>query len=427
MSLSLLLAWRNLWRHKRRTWLTLAAMMFSNVLLIFMISLQLSTYDLMISNSLRAFSGQLQLNKEGYQDEQKMRQSINNAQSLLASMEPEFKDFVFAPRASAFVLAGSETRSYGIAVTGVDVEKEKQVSNIAQSIVQGSYLSAAANIAQHNAEQQAMAIVLGDGLARNLNIKPGEELTLMGSTYDGGFAAAVVVVQGIFKSGVVDVDRSVAQIHLKDFDAIFAMEGRVHSIVINGPVLDDAKLYQQQLDSYIEQHQLRQASSNPKLALLNWQQLHPAIKQSIEADFVSSWFMYSVLIILVSFSVLNTQLMSVLERTREFGIMMAVGCRHGVLVRLIFSEVFLLAGLGFVLGVALGTLVVLYFSHHGLSFPGMEDAAALYNMPTTLYPQLSLLSLTMGPAVLFLACLLATLYPALRLYFLQPVVAMRAK
>jgi ABC-type lipoprotein release transport system permease subunit len=140
----------------------------------------------------------------------------------------------------------------------------------------------------------------------------------------------------------------------------------------------------------------------------------------------SGWFMYAVLIVLVAFSVLNTQLMSVLERTREFGIVLSLGVTPGRLGRLVLLESTLMGALGMVLGMFLGGALVLWLNHHGLSYPGLEEMAGKFNVPGRLYPQFSALGLLVGPLMVLLASLTASLYPALRLHWLEPVAAMRA-
>jgi ABC-type antimicrobial peptide transport system permease subunit len=140
----------------------------------------------------------------------------------------------------------------------------------------------------------------------------------------------------------------------------------------------------------------------------------------------SAWFMYGILIILVAFSVLNTQLMSVLERTREFGVIMALGIKPRRLALLVLLETFLMALLGLVIGVLLGAIVAAYFANAGFAYPGMEELAAKFNMPSVMYPSLGPLSLLLGPGVVFVFCLFAAVYPALKLYALRPVEAMRA-
>ena len=154
--------------------------------------------------------------------------------------------------------------------------------------------------------------------------------------------------------------------------------------------------------------------------------LQPGLRQAITSDMASAWFMYAVLIVLVAFSVLNTQLMSVLERTREFGVMLALGMRPSRLARLVAMETGLLGLLGLVLGIALGALLTAYLGHVGFTYPGMDDMAARFHLPARMYPRVSLLSLCWGPATVFVGAMLAALYPALRLLRLRPVAAMRA-
>ncbi|WNO10237.1 ABC transporter permease [Teredinibacter sp. KSP-S5-2] len=412
MNITLRLAWRNLWRNRRRTWLTVGAMIFSNVLLIFMISLQLGSYQLMIDNTLRTFSGHLQIQHPDFLDDPKLRFIIPDIEQLAEQVREALHSDQVAARSMAFVLASSEQRSYGIQVTGVQPEFEPRVSSIPGLVVQGRYLNGGTN-----------EIVVGDVLAKNLKVSIGESITVLGSGVDGSFAAGVLTVVGIFDSGMIDIDRSMAQISLKDFQAMFSMntDGNTITILANG--LDEVQSLNVKLEQLISQQE-NTFSTVPKVR--DWQALVPGLKQAIQADFASAWFMYAVLIILVSFSVLNTQLMSVLERTREFGTMMALGVRPARLCRLVFTETFLMSVLGLSIGVGLGFLLTLYLNHVGFMYPGVEEMAERFNFPSKIFPSVSLLAIGMGPSAVFVGSLLAALYPGLRLFFLQPIEAMRA-
>jgi ABC-type antimicrobial peptide transport system permease subunit len=136
--------------------------------------------------------------------------------------------------------------------------------------------------------------------------------------------------------------------------------------------------------------------------------------------------MYGILVILVAFSVLNTQLMSVLERTREFGIVMSLGLTPGRLGRLVLLETTMMGLMGIALGALIGGVITYWLGIVGFSWPGMEEMAGKFNLPSRIYPTVTLTSLLAGPAVVMLFSLLATLYPALRLHRLHPVEAMRA-
>jgi putative ABC transport system permease protein len=408
MILNLRMAWRNLWRHKRRTWLTATAMIFSNVLLVFMISLQFGSYDMMINNTLQSFSGHFQVQKDGYNDNPKHRLSIETIQPQATEKMRSKPETRVAARAAAYALASSEQRSFGVQVIGVQPEFEAGVSTIPGLVKQGSFLD----------DPNAAEIVIGAVMARNLKVGIGDEITLLGSGRDGSFAAGVLRVMGIYESGSQEMDRSFAEIPLGYFQEMFAMGDHGNSIAV---AVDSLDLLAPELVNAQQAINGREG-----LLVLDWNNLHPGLKQAIQADLSSAWFMYGVLIILVAFSVLNTQLMSVLERTREFGVITALGIKPWKLASLVMLETMLMALIGLIIGVFLGWLVALYFNWVGFSYPGMEEVAARFNLPGKMYPSVTVFSMMLGPLVVFLFCLLASIYPAMRLYRIQPVEAMRA-
>jgi len=406
MNLVVRLAWRNLWRQPRRTWLTTGAMVFSNTLLVFMISLQFGMYGLMIDNTLQVFTGHMQVQAPGYKDDQKIRQAVPQILPLATDLREQYGLDTIAARGWAFGLASSEERSYGIGIFGVEPEYEQRVSNIPGLIKQGRYLE----------NYEETAIVIGSVLARNLRVAVGDELTLLGSGRDGSFAAAVVNVVGIFESGVVDIDRNFAQMPLGLFQDVFYMDGAGHQVVVSAATLDEAELLQPRI-----------AASLPEgLVVHSWDALQPGLKQAIQADMSSAFFMYGILVILVAFSVLNTQLMSVLERTHEFGIVMSLGLRPGRLGRLVMLETALMGLLGMVIGAITGTIFTTWFTVNGLSIPGMEEMAANFNLPARIYPEVTFGTAMAGPLIVYVFTLLSAVYPALRLHRLRPVEALRA-
>ena len=169
------MAWRNIWRHKRRTWLTATAMIFSNVLLVFMIALQFGMYGLMIDNTLQVFSGHMQVQADGYNDDQKMRQVVPDVVALAERLRAETGSDLVAARGWAFGLASSEERSYGVGIYGVEPGFEANVSNIPGLVEQGRFFT----------DNDAQEIVIGAVLARNLRVSVGDELTFLGNGRDG--------------------------------------------------------------------------------------------------------------------------------------------------------------------------------------------------------------------------------------------------
>ncbi len=383
-------------------------MMFSNMLLVFMISLQFGMYGLMIDNTLQSFTGHLQIQAPGYIDDKKMRQTVADIVPLAESLRTEFPEQKIAARATGFALVSSKDRSYGIAVFGVEPAYEPGVSTLPGLVTGGRFLD----------DNDATEIIIGAALARNLRVELGDELTLLGSGRDGSFAAAVVNIVGIFDSGITDFDRSITEIPLGFFQDVFYMDGSGHHVVINAGSINGVELLQGRIEAALP--------ADGDLVVHDWDALQPGLQQAIKADMSSAFFMYGILVILVAFSVLNTQLMSVLERTHEFGIVMSLGLTPGRLGRLVLLETSIMGVLGLVFGAILGGLFTYWFSVNGFAYPGMDEMAAKFNLPARFYPQVSTLSLLIGPVVVFIFTILAALYPALKLHKLHPVEAMRA-
>ena len=405
----LVMAWRNLWRRGRRTWLTVGAMVFSNILLVFSISLQFGSYDMMIDNSLQAYTGHLQLQHPRYLDDPRMRYALADVAGTAHLLREKLGLQSISARATGFALASSKERSFGLQIVGVDAAHEPLVSTLPGLVRQGQYLKPGGR----------EEIVIGSVLARNLKVRPGDELTFLGSGYDDSFAAGVVRVAGIFTSGITEIDRGMAQVNLGYFQQVFAMGDRGHNVVIRAPSIE-------QVNSLAARIGALGIVDGKEVVLRNWDELQPGLRQAIQADMTSAWFMYMVLIVLVAFSVLNTQLMSVLERTREFGTMLALGLKPARLARLVMQETALMTALGLGLGIAGGFLLTWYLSYAGFSYPGMKEMSERFYLPDRMYPAISLLSLTLGPSIVALGSLLASIYPATRLYRLSPVAAMRA-
>ena len=402
------LAWRNIWRNKRRTILTMCAIGFGAALIVFSVGLQLGQYDLMISGSTRVYQGLVQVQKQDYLDEARMRTSIPDAQHLGDQVRKATGLPHVAVRANGFGLVSSAERTYGVAVIGVEAKHEDGVSIIPGLVKEGQYLSS----------DDALEIVVGRSLAKNLKIGVGDELTIMGSGRDGSIAATILPVIGIFESGSRDLDRSMVQMPIKTFQDVFSMDGHAHAIVVYHEDAEFAEPLRFQLQQIVDQQQ-------QQLVAVTWDQIQPGIKESIELDYSSGWFMYIVLVVIITFSIMNTFLMSVLERTREFGILLALGFKPLNIGKLVMMEAFILTVFALIIGTLVGIAVNYYFLINGLTFEGMEEIAAQYNMPATITPQISMESTLLGPSIILIFTLLAALYPAMKIRKLEPVEAMR--
>ena len=418
IAMDIKMAWRNIWRNPRRTLLTIAAIAFACVLLVFMLSFQFGSYETMINASVKVHTGHLQVQAQGYQADNEIRLTIPDPKPIEQALDAIGAVKAYAPRARAFALISSERHTYGIMVEGIDPSAEKQVSTLAEIVRQGRYLNA--QPPEGDLPEALPEALIGHLLARNLRVGVGDELTLLGQGRDGSIAATVVRVHGITDSGLDEFDRNVIQISLAHFQEAFTMGDAVHEIVVIGDRLADTAAIKKAL-----QPALKKIDTRPALVVLDWETLMPGLKQAISMDLVSGSIFYLILIMVVAFSILNTFLMAIFERTYEFGVMMAMGTRPGRLTRLVLTESIGMTLVGVVVGMLLGCLVTAYFMAHGINLGDASEISRQFGIPSVLYPRLTLVSMLAGPTAVFLITLLAALYPAFKIRRLEPVQAMR--
>jgi putative ABC transport system permease protein len=234
---------------------------------------------------------------------------------------------------------------------------------------------------------------------------------------DGTVAADSLRLVGIFHTGMGDIDRQIAEMPLARFQDTFAMGDAANVIALAGPSLSAVNAALPALTSMV---------TSDGFVVKGWGALEPALKQAITLDFSTSMLWYVSLVVVVVFIILNTLLMSVLERTREFGMLLAIGMRAGLIGRMLWIELVLLAVVGNALGILLGGGVALWFAHQGIAFGAIEGLMAQWGLPGRLYPTLSLVSAFAGPAVIVASVAAAGLIPFRRIRRLEPVAAMGA-
>jgi len=401
------LAWRNLWRQPRRTLLSLASIAFAAALLVFMLSFQLGVYDQMKENVLKLFDGYAQFQAPGYADDPDLRKTILDPSQLALEAKGIPGIEAAAPRVNAFAILANGEKSFGAAVVGVDPTAEPSVSSLGGAIVSGRYLL----------PSDTSTIVLGDALARNLGVSLGGKVTLLGSAMDGSVAADVLDVVGIYHSGIPEMDRSFSEIPFARAQATFGLPNRANTLAISGRALADVNEALPRLASL---------GHRQRLALQDWGALEPALRDSIRLKYITTALIYGTLVVVVTFIILNTLLMSVLERTHEFGILLAIGMRPSAIGSMVWLELLSLALLGALIGVAIGGAIALWFAVHGIAIPGLGATLRQYGLPTRLFPTMSALSVLLGPTVITLAICVGGIVPYLHVRRLTAASAMRA-
>lgn len=403
------LAWRNSWRQPRRTILSSLAIAFTSAFLIFMPSLQYGSYISMVENTLRLFDGYAEIQQPGYRDNPEIRNSLKIPDGLINDLKNIKNIKTISQRAISFALLASNQRSFGAQIVGVQSDSEALVSTIPNNIKQGRFLL--------NDNSNSNEIVLGKVLAKNLKVSIGDKVTLLGNGRNGSLAADSLTVVGIFSTGISAMDRLMAEISLQRFQQTFSMNQQVHSITLSGT---DISSFQHSMKS------IYAIARKNNLVALDWQQLQPGLMKGILLDISTSLPLYIAMVLVVTFSLLNSVLMSVLERTREFGVLLSLGMRPSNIAKMIWLETIILIILGLLIGIALGYALTEYYAHVGIHFEEAQEIFSEYGLPNAMYPQLNWFTLLIGPGIIGLSILASTIFPVMRIYKMQPVPAMKA-
>jgi len=401
------IAWRNVWRNRQRTWLSIGGIAFAVMLILAARSAQISTMAAMLDNATRLLTGHVQVQNVAYADEPSLRHAVTDATAVARAVAAAPHVTAVAQRAIAFALVSVGDRSYGAEVFGIDAAAERSISSLPDMVVEGRWLS------------EPTDAVLGSLMARNLGAKVGDEVVVLGSGLDGGVAALSLTVAGIVETGTAELDRALIDVPLATFQDAFGLGDRAHVIVAR---VDDFM----NVDAAVPGIERAVAPIASDLAVLSWRKLLPELVQTVELKGVTSGVMFALIAFLVTFSVFNTFMMTVFERTREFGMLLAIGMRGGGIVGMLQIEAAWLALLGAGLGVALATLLIGWLGRTGI--PLGEVAGEMlrrYHMPDRVYPRIDAVALFGVPLLMLCATQLAALIPSLRVRALTPVAALR--
>ncbi|MCW3805838.1 ABC transporter permease [Plebeiibacterium marinum] len=343
------IAWRNLWRNKKRTLITVSSVFFGVILCSLMGSMQEGSYNSMISNLVNFYSGYIQLHNEDYWEDKSINNSFFESDSLVNKvMAVDGIDYII-PRLESFALLSGGEHTKGAMVMGVHLEKENALTSIAGKIIEGAFLSG-----------DDEGVLIGFRLAEKLQVGVGDTVVLFGQGYHGITAAGKYPVRGLFKLPNPNLNRRLVYMELKKAQEFYGAERLLTSYVM---VVKDNKIMKRVLPV------LKNNISKP-YKIRSWVEMFPNMIQQIESDRSSALVMKGVLYIVIMFGILGTVMMMVTERRREFGVMMAVGMLKYKLAITVFYETLFMGMLGVVSGL-LGSLpVVGYFYHNPIPLTG---------------------------------------------------------
>lgn len=400
------LAWRNVWRNRRRSLIAIAALSLGTAALVFTHSFAETTYGTMIDLATRGLLGHLQVHGRGYQAAPDVFTVVKAPAQVHAAVARTLPDAVALSRTTGFGLAAAGDRSAGVVIIGLDPTLEARHSEVLQ-LAHGRTLGPAA----------AREVVVGEKVARRLRVQPGDELLLLSQAADGSLANDLYTVVGLSAGGgTVESGGAAVFLHLADAQSFFALGEAVHQVVVNLP---------RGAAPRAAAARLRAALDPATLEALAWSEMMPEVEQSIEADRQGTYAMDVIVFLVVVLGMVNAMTMATYERLHELGVLSALGTRPGQVLAMIVLEAGLLGLVGLVVGVllALGGMAVMPPIDLGAMW-GESDFGGMA-LPRLLQVELAPLALLMSAVTVGLTCLVGGLSPALRAARLQPVDAMR--
>jgi putative ABC transport system permease protein len=406
----LTMAWRNVWRNRRRSFLTVSAIALSLTFNILMRGIGDGFHEQMVDNSVRANIGHIEIHRKGYHDDPGLNRTLPDPGRVdeVVRRLPDLRGSSL--RVLGDGLASTADNSAGIAIMGIDPAREPTVTTIRRAIVEGTYLEAG----------DTRPILLGDRLAETLRAHLGDKIVVLVQAADGSMGAQLFRLTGIFRSGAPELDRGVAYMLLPDAQELFALGDRVTEEVL---LLDSSEAVA------ATQRSVQASLATPDgdlYEVLTWAEVEPFLEQFIVLDDAFFYIIVAILFIVIAVGILNTILMSVFERVREFGVMMSLGTRPRQIVVLVVLEAALLAAVGIAVGGSLGSAATLYFAHSGINLASFAQGAASIGITTTtVYSKLTTANLVLSNLAVFALVVIVSLYPAAHAARLRPVEAIR--
>ncbi len=403
------LAWRNLGRNRRRTVITVAALASSLAMLVVSSDVGDGFHQEMINQGVSYQAGHVVIQAEGYQAHPEPTLVVPDAPKVEAALARALPDAKVVPRVFLQGLSSTPENSVGVQITGVDPVREAGVEKLPTKLVAGHYL----------AEGDDRGIVLGGTLAETLGVGVGDKVVLMVQR-GGELESRLFRVSGLFRTGSDELDGFYAQVPLSAAQAVLGLEQGVNQISVH---LQDERRTPQATAL------ARAAVAGQRLEVLSWQSALPDLRQFVVVDDGGLYAFVLIIAVIVALGILNTMLMSVLERTHEFGVLLALGMPPWSLAGMVLVEAAWIGLLAAVIGGGLGSLISWPLDHWGIDFTSMigqgKDIGGVVMGTNRILGRLSLDKLFFFSAIAWLLTVTAAIYPTWRAARLRPVDAFR--
>ncbi|MBN2429537.1 MAG: ABC transporter permease [Deltaproteobacteria bacterium] len=401
------LAWRNIWRNPKRTLILLTAIVIGVWSMIFLGALMRGISDQMVRNGIANLTGHVQIHLRGYRNDPVVENSIlqpGKLEEVLAGALP--KEAHWTERVRVYAVASNARHSIGVTLVGIDSAREAQVSFIGSAVTQGDYLQPG----------KGNGILIGQSLAEKFKTELGKKLVLMALDSKGDNASRAFRISGIFRAELEAIEKQFVFVNLDTARQMLKLKGGISEISILLPEKSATEAVVQSLR--------KQLPVGDSLEVASWLDLLPFVTAVMELydGFIFIWFL--IIFIAMGFGIVNTILMAVFERVREFGLLKALGMKPVWIVRQVLTESFLLLLVGQVLGCIFGLVSVALLARNGIDLSAFAEGLEYAGMSRMIFPVVLVKDVVMANLVVFILGVLVSLYPAVKAARFTPVEAL---
>lgn len=399
------LAWRNIWRNRRRTLITMGSIVFAVVLCVLMDSIKKGLLDRMKENVIGLYSGYAQIHKNGYWDKRTLDNSFEFDQGIITQVHQDKQISEVIPRLESFTLAASEEYAKGSMIVGFDPEGESLVTQLNTKIERGSYL-----------DPNDQAVLVSEGLAEYLKLGVADTIVLLGQGYHGVNAVGKYEIKGLIKFGSPTLNKGLIYLPLQESQRLFGAENRLTSYVL---MLEDVEK-SQSVATKLER------KLGEEYEVMSWQTMSPELDQFIKNENQENVIFQIVLYMLIAFGIFGTILMMTVEREREFGILTAIGMNKMPLAMMVVLENLMISLGGALGGFLLSMPVAYYFYRYPISLQGsLAEAYENFGIEPVFYFSMDAVVFYRQAIIVMLLASILSFYPIIKVSLLKPVIAMR--
>lgn len=403
------LAWRNIWRNPRRTLVVLAAIVIGIWSMIVLGALMRGMETGMVANGIRTLTGNIKIQHRDFRQDPVIDNSIRSIHLIEKAISPILPEAAaWSPRIRLAAVAANARHTKGVTLVGIDPEKEKRVSFIGEAVVRGRYLTS----------QDANRILIGRALADDMQTRVGKKIIITTRDADGQLASKAFRITGIFQSEMQATEKTFVFVPLPVMDAFLKMDGRLSEVSVTLP---------DPLTGTPAESDLALAIADGLLHLPvsvdTWDSLLPMLRAYLELSnqFILIWFL--VTFVAMGFGIVNTTLMAVFERIREFGLLKALGVRPMGILSGVLCETAILLVIGLIAGNLFGTATTLLL-RDGINLSRFASGTEMWGLSRMIFPDVQAGDVVMANLVVFVLGVTVSLYPAIKACRITPIEAL---